>query len=160
MPNFALSESNRKSPVLLWALHWLASVVVPQIVMAPLADPLYVGAAVASPAHAILFLALLFGVAFGLGTLADLIDPASGRVARMTWIVPTTFLVFAIASEIVTVKWSWIVDEYLLHLPGSPGGGPGIGYMVFTFPALTSVGYSLGSRLHRNRVEASQVKPG
>ncbi len=144
--------------MLLWVLHWLASVVVPQIAMAPLADPLYIGTAAASPPHEILFLCLLFGVALGLGILADRIDPDSGRVARKTWIFPAALFVFAICHDFFALpaKWPWIVDDYLLHLPGSPGGGPGIGYMVFTFPALTSVGYSLGSRLHRCYVDASR----
>ena len=32
MPDFVLTESNRRSPVISWILHWLAAVVLPQTV--------------------------------------------------------------------------------------------------------------------------------
>ena len=119
--------------MVLWVSHWVASVVVPQILMAPLAGPLHIGTEEASRRLEILFLALLFGVALGVGASADIIDPGSGRVARKAWIIPTAIFALAICSELFTVGRPWIVDEFLLHVPGSPGGGPEVGYVVFTF---------------------------
>ena len=167
---FALTESTRRRPVGLWIVHYLAAVLLPQLVAGGAGPSFWLNEARSSSLavrnqalrnQESLDYFLLMVVAISLGCIAYRIHPASAHIARKVFIFPVCVLGIALCWEIFANGLSDTVNGYLITLPQAPVfDEPWDGFVAFTFPAVTSLGYALGCRLCQRLSARIASEPG
>jgi hypothetical protein len=129
------------------------AVVVPQVVTRPLALALEIGMPTTSLAEQLSYSGIVLGAALGLGVAADILAGGSGHVARKVWIFPVALLLLRVSSDLIDFRLNWmlVAYDYFIPPPEHRFDEPSVLYQILTLPAVTALGYALGSLSHRSR---------